>query len=84
LLERHRIEVVPLRPSVPRGRDQIGLRQHREVLHHSEASHLRKLLAQLIERLPVAAEQGIQESSPRRVGERPKDFTVLLHTSYDM
>jgi hypothetical protein len=84
LLDRHRIEVMPLRPSVPGGHDQIGLREHGEVLHHAKASHLRKLLAQLIESLPVAAEQRIQESPPRSVGERPKDFTALLHTSHDM
>ena len=80
LLDGHGIEVVPLRPSLPCGDHQIGLREHREVLHHPEASHLGEVLTELIECLPVAAEQAIQKCPPGGVGQRPEDLGSLLHT----
>ena len=75
---------MPLGASVPRGDHEIGLGEYGEVLHHSEAGHPRKLVAQLVERLPVAAEQAVQQRPPARVGERPKDFTTLLHSGHNM
>ena len=84
LLDGRWIEVVPLRASIPHSDHQIGLCQHSEVFHHSKAGHLRKHLAQLVECLPVAVEQAIQECPSRRVGECPKDFTALFHTIYNM
>jgi hypothetical protein len=79
LLDRHRIEVVPLGASVPHGDHQIGLGEYGKVLHHSEAGHLGKLSAQFIERLPVAAEQAVQKCPPGRVGERSKDLAAQVH-----
>jgi hypothetical protein len=84
LLDGRWIEVVPLRASIPRSDHQIGVSQHGEVFHHSEAGHLGKHLAQLVECLPVAVEQAIQECPSGRVSECPKDFTALVHTIYNM
>ena len=80
LLDGHRIEVVPLGASVPRGDHEIGLVMSTErcfitpkrVIPGSSS-------AQLVECLPVATEQAVQQRPPARVGERSKDFTTRLH-----
>ena len=72
---------MPLCPSVSGGDDQVRLRQHCEMFHDPEASHFRKLLAQLIERLPVPIEERIQYCPPGWVGECPKYIASCFHDS---
>ena len=61
--------------------DEVGFLQHTEVLHHPEAGHLRKQVAQRLHRLPVAHEQGIEQTATRGVGQRLEHEVVVLHGS---
>ena|SRR5687768_9207763 len=79
LLDGHGIEIVPLGPSLPCGDHQIGLRKHRQVLHHSEARHLGEVLAELIECLPILTEEAIEKDTSGGVGQRTENLGSLVH-----
>ena len=55
------------------GGDEVGLLEHAEVLHHTEAREPGEHGAQLAERLTVTAEQRVEQRPTVRVGQCPKD-----------
>jgi hypothetical protein len=52
--------------------------------HDPEAGHRRQLPAELVERLSVASEQGVEELSPARVAECLEDPRHLVHAGHNM
>src|SRR5213592_3351283 len=63
------VQVVPLLPTDAARRDDLGLLEDGQVLHHTESGHVREVRAQLAERLPVAIEQSIEQQAAARIGE---------------
>jgi hypothetical protein len=71
------VEEVELLPAPAPGDDQTGVLQLLQVLHHAEAGHLEPLL-EGVQRLPVLAEQLVEQGPPGGIGQRSKD---LVHAS---
>lgn len=61
------------------GRDEVGVLEDGEVLHHGEASDLREEGDELADALSVADEQGVEDGTSRRVGEGPEDGLIGGH-----
>ena len=62
------VEEVQLVPAAPLGHDQAGVLEHPEVLHDADAGHRQPSL-ELAERLPVLAEQLVEQAPSGGVGE---------------
>ena len=78
LADRDGVEVVELGTARPFGDDQVRLLEHVQVLHDAEARHVGQHLAELVERLAVAAAQRVEQGASPFVGQRLED---LVHTS---
>jgi hypothetical protein len=74
-----RIEVVELLPSNPAGRQQTGVFEDAEVLHHAESGH-RQVVLELSERLAISLEEAVQQQSAVWIRQRSKD---LVHAAVD-
>jgi hypothetical protein len=77
--DRDGIQEVELLPAALARDHEIGLLEHTEVLHHTEARH-RQLSPELAQRLAVAAAKLVKELPPGRRGER-SEYNVLVHAS---
>ena len=75
LADRHWVEVVQLRAADPVRRDEAGVLEDAEVLHHAEARDLEGAF-DLAETLAVALEEAIENRAARRVRECPEDGLV--------
>ena len=75
--DRDRVQEVELLPAPPPGDDQAGLLELLQVLHHAEAGHLEALLERA-QRLPVLAEELVEQAPPRRIGQGPEH---LVHAA---
>ena len=78
LADRDGVEVVELGAARPFGDDEVRLLEHVQVLHDAEARHVGQHLAQLVERLAVAASKRVEQGPATFVGQRLED---LVHTS---
>ena len=75
--DRDGVQEVELLAPAPRGHDEPGLLEHPQVLHHAEARHRQPPLERA-QRLPVLAEELVEQAPPGRVGERPEH---LVHAA---
>ena len=66
--DRDRVQEVELLPPLPRGDDETRLLQHLQVLHDTEARHAEAGL-ECAQRLPVLAEERVEETPARGIGE---------------
>lgn len=81
LADRHRVQVMDLLPTVAPRRDEVGLLEHLQVLHHAEARQLGQFVAELSEREAVVAEQTVEQATTTRVGQRLED-RVVVHAGH--
>ena len=65
--DRDRVEVVVLRPTSPFRREESGVLEDAEVVHHSLARHRGEVGAQLAEGLAVTLEEGIEQQPSARI-----------------
>ena len=73
--DRDRVQEVELLAAAPLGDHEAGLLELLEVLHHAEPGH-RELLLEGAQRLPVLAEELVEQASPGRIGQ---GFEHLVH-----
>ena len=74
--DRHRVEEMVLAAPLLAGCDEPRPLQDPEVAHHAKAGHLRKVGAELSQRLAVLFEQHVEQESPARIVERLEN---LIH-----
>ena len=67
--DRDGVQEVQLLAAASPGHDQAGLLEQLQVLHDAEARH-REAAREGARRLPVLAEELVEQGAPRRVGQR--------------
>jgi hypothetical protein len=77
--DRDRVQEVELLAASPPGHHEARLLELLEVLHHPEAGH-REALREHVQRLPVLAEELVEQAPPRRIGE---GFEYRVHAPDD-
>jgi hypothetical protein len=79
----HRVHEVMLLATLAARDDEVCLFEHRQVLHHAEARHLRDGFAELREGLPAVGVEAIEQrpTVPVRKG---SEHEVVVHNRHDM
>ena len=72
----HGVQVVELHATQPAAGHEVGVFQHGEVLHHTEARHAGQDYTQLAERLRVAFEETVEQMAASGVSEGSEDVVV--------
>ena len=72
----HGVQVVELHSTQPAAGHEVGVFEHGEVLHHTEARHAGQDHAQFAQCLRVAFEETVEQVAASRIGEGSEDVVV--------